>query len=411
MTSSPSPTAATPPGSAPDAPAAVRRWLAEPLPPDVAAALDRLARADDVWRVAVMPDVHLAADVCVGTVLATTRRLYPAAVGGDIGCGVLALAFDCEADVLATEAAAGRLFDRLYAAVPANRHRAPRDLPPELAARPLSDPRLEAVARRDGRVQFGTLGRGNHFLEFQADAADGRLWVAIHSGSRAVGQAVRDSHVRRAVEESGRSASRSRGKGVGRGGGSGGGLISVDADAPAGRAYLADVEWARAYADANRRAMAAAAAAAVRELFGADVVDGSLVACDHNHVRRETHFGRPVWVHRKGAMPAAAGEPGVLPGSMGTATYHVEGRGEPESLRSSAHGAGRAMSRERARAAVSERDLRRQLAGVWFDPRATSRLRDEAPAAYKDVAAVLRAQRDLVRVVRTLRPVLVYKGA
>lgn len=380
----------------------VRRWLAEPVPPGVAAALDRLARAADVRRIAVMPDVHLAADVCVGTVLATSRLIYPSAVGGDIGCGLLAVAFDCEAAALADEPIAGRLFQRLYDRVPANRHRRPPDLPVGLKDRALSDPRLEAVARRDGRAQLGTLGRGNHFLEFQA-AEDGRLWVAVHSGSRAVGQAVRDLHVGRAAETGGRV-----GEGAGR---RAGGLVSLDADSPAGRAYLADAEWARAYAGANRRAMVAAAAEAVREVVGGRADEASVIACDHNHVRRETHFGKPFWVHRKGAMPAAAGEPGVMPGSMGTATFHVESRGEPESLCSSAHGAGRAMSREKARSAVSERDLRRQMAGVWFDPRAAPRLRDEAPAAYKDVAAVLRTQRDLVRVVRRLRPVLVYKEA
>lgn len=368
----------------------IRRWLTGPLPPDVAAALDRLARADDVRHVAVMPDVHLAADVCVGTALATSHLIYPAAVGGDIGCGLLALAFDGGADVLRGEDAAARVFDRLYATVPANRHREPPPLPADLDARPLSDPRLESVRRRDGRVQFGTLGRGNHFLEFQSDE-DGRLWLAVHSGSRAVGQAVRDLH-------------------VGRAGAAGSRLVTLDADTPAGQSYLADAEWARAYADANRRAMAAATTQVIADLFGLRPLDGSLITCDHNHVRRETHFGQPLWVHRKGAMPAAAGEAGVLPGSMGTATYHVEGRGHADALHSSAHGAGRSMSRERARASVSERDLRRQLAGVWFDPRAAPRLRDEAPSAYKDVAAVLRAQRELVKVTRRLKPVLVYKG-
>ncbi|MDB5297379.1 MAG: hypothetical protein JWO31_3362 [Phycisphaerales bacterium] len=382
-TPSPAPSAAGGP--------AVRRWLAGPLPPGAAAVLDRLARADDVRRIAVLPDVHVAADVCVGTVLATAGSIYPAAVGGDIGCGMLAVAFDCPADVLATEAAASRLFGRLYGAIPSNRHRRPPELPPDLAARPLSDARLSAVARRDGRAQFGTLGRGNHFLEFQADEADGRLWACVHSGSRAVGQTVRDWHVGRTT--------------AGRGG-----LVRIDANGPAGQAYLADADWARAYAAASRAAMLSAAADAVLTLFDARPVDGSGVGCDHNHVRRENHFGEALWVHRKGAMPAATGEAGVLPGSMGTATYHVEGRGEAESLSSSAHGAGRAMSRTEARAAVSERDLRRQLAGVWFDPRAGPRLREEAPAAYKDVAAVLRAQRDLVRVTRRLRPVLVYKG-
>lgn len=376
----------------------VRRWLADPLPADVAAALRRTARADDVRRIAVMPDVHLAADVCVGTVLATRRLLYPAAVGGDIGCGVLAVAFDADAEVLASEQAAARLFRQLKEVVPANRHRRPPDLPADLIDRPLSDAKLSAVARRDGRAQLGTLGRGNHFLEFQADE-DGRLWLAVHSGSRAVGQAVRDLHVATAVKDACALGRRATGS-----------LVTLDADTPAGQAYLADAEWARAYADANRRAMAAKAAKAASAVLGADVDWKTLIACDHNHVLREEHFGESLWVHRKGAMALSAGGVGVLPGSMGTATFHVEGRGEPESMRSSAHGAGRSMSREQATRAVSEKELRRQMAGVWFDPAAAPRLRDEAPAAYKDVGAVLRAQKDLTRVVRRLRPVLVFKG-
>jgi tRNA-splicing ligase RtcB len=153
-----------------------------------------------------------------------------------------------------------------------------------------------------------------------------------------------------------------------------------------------------------------AAAGAVADLFGARPVEGSFFSCDHNHVRRETHFGQALWVHRKGAMSAASGELGVLPGSMGTETFHVEGRGCADALCSSAHGAGRAMSRDEARRKVSVRELERQLRRVWFDPRAAPALREEAPSAYKDVRAVLRAQRELTRIVRRLRPVLCYKG-
>jgi tRNA-splicing ligase RtcB (3'-phosphate/5'-hydroxy nucleic acid ligase) len=136
----------------------------------------------------------------------------------------------------------------------------------------------------------------------------------------------------------------------------------------------------------------------------------TLIACDHNHVAREEHAGESLLVHRKGAMPAGAGAAGVLPGSMGTLSYHVEGRGCPEALRSSAHGAGRAYGREQARRRVTARDLSRQMNGVWFDYRIAEALLDEAPAAYKDVRAVLRAQHELVRVVRTLRPLLSYKS-
>jgi RNA-splicing ligase RtcB len=237
--------------------ATVRRWVDGPLDRDVEAAIERLARSEGVRRVAVMPDVHLSADVCIGTVVGTDGPLYPNAVGGDIGCGVAALAFD---------------------------------------------------------------------------------------------------------------------------------------------------------ADAGRRVMAAAACDVVRAALGVDADESLWVSCHHNHVRRESHGGETLWVHRKGAIPGAAGEPGVVPGSMGTRSYHVEGRGCAEAMASSAHGAGRRMSRTEARRALSAKDVTRELRGVWFDRRLAAGLRDEAPSAYKDVDAVLRAERELVRVVRRLRPLLCFKG-
>jgi tRNA-splicing ligase RtcB len=153
-----------------------------------------------------------------------------------------------------------------------------------------------------------------------------------------------------------------------------------------------------------------AAAELLRALFGVQRLVDTLVTCDHNHVRRERHFGCEWWVHRKGAASARAGEGGIIPGSMGTTSYLVEGRGAADALCSSSHGAGRAMSRDEARRRVSGRDVARQLRDVWFDERSANELREEAPAAYKDVGAVMRAQRDLVRVVRRLQPVLSYKG-
>jgi tRNA-splicing ligase RtcB (3'-phosphate/5'-hydroxy nucleic acid ligase) len=135
-----------------------------------------------------------------------------------------------------------------------------------------------------------------------------------------------------------------------------------------------------------------------------------MIAIDHNHVALERHGERELWVHRKGAMSAQRGQLGVLPGSMGSPSFHVEGRGCEEALCSSAHGAGRALSRSAARSKFSDRELRRQMEGVWYDYRLTGKLRDEAPAAYKDIRAVLKAQRELVKVIHTLRPVLNYKG-
>lgn len=371
--------------------ASVRYWTDEPLPRDVRAALERLARSDDVRRIAVMPDVHLSADVCVGTVLATSRSLYPNAVGGDIGCGVAALAFDCDTAGL-DERSAAAILAGLYREIPLVRHariRA-RGLPGELAARTLSAPALESL-KKEAVLQLGTLGRGNHFVELQADENDGRLWLMLHSGSRGIGQAIRDHHLAKGA------TSRV-------------GLRFLDAESNEGTEYLADMAWALDYADASRRAMIGAARDVVGRALGAAAVEESYVACQHNHVRREVHEGEAFWVHRKGAISAAAGEAGIVPGSMGTRSFHVEGRGCAEALASSAHGAGRRLSRTDARRTLSVRDVVSELRGVWFDHRIAAGLREEAPSAYKDIDGVLRAQAELVRIVRRLRPLLSYKG-
>jgi tRNA-splicing ligase RtcB len=255
-----------------------------------------------------------------------------------------------------------------------------------LAAERLSNGRLVATAKRQASLQLGTLGGGNHFVELQADEED-RLWLMVHSGSRGMGQAIRTHHMERASPAAA-------------------GLRVLEATSPAGAAYLNDVEWARRYAEANRSAIARA----VEEAVFCPARWATAISADHNHVALEDHGGCALWVHRKGAMMAAAGVPGVLPGSMGTHSYHVEGRGVAEALRSSAHGAGRAMSRDRARRAITSRELGRQMAGVWYDFRLAEALREEAPRAYKDVRSVLRAQAELVKVIRRLRPILNHKS-
>jgi tRNA-splicing ligase RtcB len=367
-------------------------WLVEPMHQDVSEAIERLRRAPDVQQIAVMPDVHLAADVCIGVVVATSHLIYPQAVGGDIGCGMLAVAFDVEATALHNPATAGQVLAGLGRAVPARRRnrRASIAPPPDLQQATLSHARLEAMRRSEGAIEFATLGSGNHFIELQADE-DGRLWLMVHSGSRGMGSTIRDHHLAQAENV-------------------GAGLRALDATSDQGARYLADAAWARCFADASRRAMAAQVAAVLKGVVGANPRSETVITTDHNHVSLESFGDRQLWVHRKGAMPAGLGQPGLLPGSMGSTSFHVEGRGHVAALRSSAHGAGRALSRTAARANVSERDLRRQMTGVWFDYRLSERLRDEAPAAYKDIKAVLRAQRDLVKVTRVLRPVLNYKG-
>jgi tRNA-splicing ligase RtcB len=248
------------------------------------------------------------------------------------------------------------------------------------------------VAERDGRVQFGTLGRGNHFLEFQADQA-GQLWIMLHSGSRAMGQGITAHHV--AIAE--RLSLRRK-------------LPFLDVGTSEGAAYLADVAWAVCYAEQSRLAMLRATEQLLAELFGATLDWTTLIHANHNHVRLEHHFAQLLLVHRKGALPAHEGATGVIPGSMGSPSFHVTGRGCSEALCSSSHGAGRALSRSEAGQRITTRQLTREMRGVWFDTSQAQHLRDEAPSAYKDILAVMRAQPELTRIERQLRPLLSYKG-
>lgn len=372
--------------------APVRSWLAAPMDREVSEAVERLRHAPDVRQIAVMPDVHLASDICIGIAVATAHLIYPQAVGSDIGCGMLAVALDMDAAPLRNPKTAAAVLAGLGQAVPARRRnrRATIPLPADLANGTLIHSRLDSFLRDEGLLEFATLGSGNHFIEIQSDEED-RVWLMIHSGSRALGQAIRDHHLARAQS----AGSRFR---------------ILDTQTPEGREYLHDVSYARRFADASRKAMAAEIGKVLAGLLQTQICWETLITTDHNHVSLERHGGCELWVHRKGAMPAKLGEGGVLPGSMGTLSFHVEGRGCEEALCSSAHGAGRALSRTAARSKVSEREFRRQMEGIWYDYRLADKLRDEAPSAYKDIRAVLRAQKELVKVTRILKPVLNYKG-
>ncbi len=372
--------------------AKVHQWRAGAPNAELDAAIARASKAEDVVHVAVMPDAHVADSVCVGTVTATTRRILPSAVGGDIGCGMAAVRFDADVERLADIRVASKVLRELARTVPGLVHptRSSPELPLELT-RPLSHPRLSTLAERDGRVELGTLGRGNHFLELQKDE-QGALWLLVHSGSRCMGPAIRRHHEDTAERDLL-------------------GFAWLDADSVSGRAYLDDASWAAEYAKTNRERIVARASEIVSEALDTKCDSTTHIACDHNHVRRERHGERDLWVHRKGAMRIDEGVLGVIPGSMGTASFHVVGRDVGEALHSCAHGAGRALARGEARRRIRARDLDEQMRGVWFDSRLRDRLRDEAPSAYKDIGEVMKAQRELVRVVRKLTPLLVYKAA
>ena len=369
-----------------------RDWLPGPMHPEMEKSLRKLERTSGVYGVAVMPDGHLASQVCVGTVTATVDRLIPQAVGGDIGCGMATLAFDAAVPSLSEDEAAS-ILSGLYERVPILKHRhPPPPLPESLRDVALSTPSLEKRKSRDGRWQLGSVGRGNHFVELQHDE-NHTLWALVHSGSRAMGPAIRDHHLEQAHIDPNT------------------GIRSVRADSEAGKRYEADVRWARAYARENRRVILQHVVEVVEETLGARRQPETLIEADHNHVQRETHDGQMLWIHRKGAQAAGRGELGIVPGSMGTDTFHVEGKGCTDAFASSSHGAGREMSRSEARRRISSKRLSKETTGVWFDHRLSHRLREEAPGAYKDIHAVMKAQRELTKIVRTLHPLLVFKGA
>lgn len=373
-------------------PAPVRTWLAEPLAPECKRAVERLARLEDVRLVAVMPDVHAGSDVCTGIALATTRLLIPQAVGADIGCGMSTCRLAIGADTIADDETAMRVLGALRRAVPIiqHNHRTPPTLPDACDGSRLSAESLGNALRRDGTIEFGTLGRGNHFLELQRDDEDA-LWLLVHSGSRAMGQVINQHHLAKATRI-------------------GGGIAALDAATPAGEAYASDVRWGMTYARLSREAMLHAAVEAIGRVLGIDASPGPIWGTTHNSVTRERHGEEDLWVHRKGVAPAHEGLANIIPGSMAAETYHVEGRGNAESLNSSSHGAGRALSRTEATRRTSTKDLSRQLRDVFVDAAVLPRLRDEAPGAYRDIRAVMRAQSDLVRITRRLRPVLTFKG-
>ena len=368
----------------------VALWLAESkLSDKVIENVERLARSEDVRHVAIMPDVHLGKRINNGSVVAASSLIYPQAVGSDIGCGLSAISFKANGEVLRDAERAQAVLKELYRAVPALMQRGARNLPERLASASLSDERLTKSSRRDGAYQLGTLGCGNHFAEFQQDDA-GVLWFMVHSGSRAMGQVITEFHLARASS----SAT---------------GLKYLDTRSDAGRAYLSDMEWAVQYATLNRLAIMARVVEILADFFKIVADEESYVDSPHNFARQEVHFGQELFVHRKSAISARAGEAGLIAGSMGTPSFIVRGLGLEDSLCSSSHGAGRVLSRTEARARITPGAMQRQLGSVSYDHRNLVCLRDEAPAAYRDIRQVMQAQHDLTRQQLRLVPLLNFK--
>ena len=363
--------------------------------------------------VAVMPDAHKGMGATVGSVIATHGAVIPAAVGVDIGCGMMAARTSLVASQLPDSLFALRT--AIEAAVPhgrtdnggSNDRGAWHDVPAaSLTAWAGLDARFKAIVEKHPRVgrgtaleHLGTLGTGNHFIELCLDEED-RVWIMLHSGSRGVGNRIGSHFIELAKREMERFFIRLPDKD----------LAYLPEGTPHFRDYVEAVSWAQDFALQNRELMMAEVVAALRGSNELPAFEASVEAvnCHHNYISREKHYDENVIVTRKGAVRARKGELGIIPGSMGARSFIVRGLGNEESFCSCSHGAGRVMSRTAAKRTFTLEDHVRATEGV--ECRKDEDVIDETPMAYKSIDAVMHAQRDLVEIVYTLKQVLCVKG-
>jgi tRNA-splicing ligase RtcB len=355
-------------------------------------------------HVAAMADVHLGIGATVGSVVATKGAVCPAAVGVDIGCGMMARKTSLSADKLEGDASR-RLRHSIEREIPVgfNQKKEPFPAASEWASR-AGEPSVASSGLMKKAVhQLGTLGGGNHFIEVCVDLDDGRLWLLLHSGSRHIGNSVAQIHIEKAKGAMREAIDRLPDRD----------LAYFLEGTPEFRAYRGDVSWCQDYARVNREIMMDRLS---RQLAYALDLDGDAsrlgvtlsVNCHHNYIADEVHFGQRVLVTRKGAIRAREGELGIIPGSMGTGSFIVRGLGNPEAFESAPHGAGRRMSRGEARRRFTKADLERQTEGV--ECRKDAGVLDEIPGAYKSISDVIEKSRDLVEVVARLKQIVCVKG-
>ena len=373
--------------------------------------LQNAARLPIVFKhVAAMPDVHFGIGATVGSVIPTLKAIIPAAVGVDIGCGMIACKTTLKAEDLPDNL--GPLRSAIERAVPHGRAPGARD-PGAWSKVPGSvdtawaelEPEFEAICRdhpklkkTNNRQHLGTLGSGNHFVEVCLDEA-GAVWFMLHSGSRGVGNAIGTMFIELAKQDALRNNANLPDRD----------LAYFEEGARYFGDYVRAVGWAQKFAATNREVMMKRVIEAAKTVIAKPFQSHlEAVNCHHNYVQKERHFGEDVYVTRKGAVSAQKGELGIIPGSMGARSYIVRGKGHPESFASCSHGAGRTMSRGEAKRRFTLDDHRAATAGV--ECRKDSGVLDETPAAYKDIDAVMAAQSDLVDVVHTLKQVVCVKG-
>jgi tRNA-splicing ligase RtcB len=354
-------------------------------------------------HVALMPDAHLGKGATVGSVIPTLGAIIPAAVGVDVGCGMIAVRTQFTAGDMKSRGDLAALRQWIERSIPLSAGRYNKSLYSTQTAG-----RVEVLELRDGaesaeaiapnwRLQLGSLGSGNHFIEVSLDQDD-RVWLFLHSGSRGVGNKLAQRHIKVAQTLARKWF-----------------IALPDPDlaylvegTDEFWAYLRDLRWAQHFALLNREEMMHRVVDCVQGWIGRDVQASETVNTHHNYTARETHFGQEVWLSRKGAIDAAAGVPGLIPGSMGTRSYVVAGKGNRLALNSAPHGAGREYSRSAARKKFTRAQLDTAMEGIEW--RRTDAFLDEIPAAYKPIDVVMEDARDLVEIRYTLRQVVNVKG-
>ena len=338
---------------------------------------------------ALMPDAHTGYSLPIGAVVATEGVVLPAWVGYDIGCGMCAVPTTfARADVTR---AAKAIFDRIYRDIPVGfeHNKKAVDWEPPSGIEPT--PFVRDLLDRRARQEIGSLGGGNHFIEVGVDEGE-RVWIVIHSGSRNIGHKTASYYMRQASTlHTGEDRPRE-------------GHYGFETGSEWGARYIADMAFCLAFALANRREMMARVVAAIGRHADGDADWPALINRTHNHA--ELKDGR--WIHRKGATHAEAGMMGVIPGNMRDGSFIVEGKGNPDALWSSSHGAGRVLGRNQAKRTLRLEDFQRTMMGI--QARVKPATLDESPAAYKDIFEVMRQQEPLVTVRHHIRPLINIKG-
>ena len=352
-------------------------------------------------HLALMPDAHLGMGSTVGSVVPTEGAIMPACIGVDIGCGMIAVKTQFKREQFTDNLS--QLREQIEQAIPLSAANYNNKIVQTARSKieELEDispgQHLERLTKNDWRLHLGTLGSGNHFIEISHDEED-NVWLFLHSGSRGIGNRIAMTHIQKAQEFAEKYFIQ---------------LPNIDLaffveGTPEFEAYIADMNWAQRFAYLNREEMMDRVVRQVSEYIGEDVKRLETVNCHHNFTQQEKHWGKDLWITRKGAISANAGQSGLIPGSMGTDSYIVEGLGYAPSFNSAPHGAGRVYSRSAARKQFTKEQLEESMKGIEY--RKTDAFIDEIPHAYKDVNVVINNAKDLIKVRHKLNQIINVKG-